>query len=292
MTKRILVTGASGGLGSALYQAWQDKYTVLGLAHQHVSDGLQALDLVPTQPIAELVKRWQPDLIVHTVGLTDVDRCDREPAAAMDINVSTTLNVRLAAEAIGCKVIHISTNDVFGGQAGLYLEADLPEPLNFYSQTKLMAEKMFYGYPNHLILRFTILSWYASGKKAFARWLVESLRAGQSVRLFQDQFNSPLYVSTLAEWIEALFEARGIYHLGSERHSRYASGLALAAALGLETSLIIPGRVADVTFDAPRPLDVSLNVGQVKADWGLKTSLTAEIQKMLQACPADLLSVD
>ncbi len=292
MTKRILLTGASGGLGSALYQAWKDKYTVLGLAYQHAAEDQQVIDLVQPLAIAELVKSWQPDLIVHTVGLTDVDRCDREPALAMDINVQTTLNVRLAAEAIGCKVIHISTNDVFGGQTGLYTEQDSPQPINFYSHSKLMAEKMFYGYENSLILRFTILSWYASAKKAFARWLVESLRSGQSVRLFQNQFNSPLYVSTLAEWIEALFEAKGIYHLGSERHSRYASGLALAQAMGLDTSLIIPGRVEDVVFDAPRPLDVSLNCERVNADWGLQTSLEAEIQKMLITCPADLLSGD
>lgn len=289
MKKRILLTGASGGLGSALYQAWQDKYTLLGLAYQHVSPGLKAIDLVQVRPIADLVKSWQPDLIVHTVGLTDVDRCDREPALAMEINVRTTLNVRLAAEAIGCKVIHISTNDVFGGQTGMYTELDRPEPINFYSETKLMAEKMFYGYANHLILRFTILSWYASGKKTFARWLVESLRAGQPVRLFQDQFNSPLYVSTLADWIEALFDAKGIYHLGSERYSRYDAGFALAQAMGLDTSLIVPGRVADLTFDAPRPLDVSLSCERVKADWGLQTSLDREIGQILKDCPSDLV---
>ena len=288
MSKRILLTGASGGLGSALYQAWQQKYTLLGLAHQNAHQDLQAIDLVQPEPIAELVKSWQPDLIVHTVGLTDVDRCDREPAAAMDINVNTTLNIRLAAEAIGCKVIHISTNDVFGGQSGMYLETDLPEPINFYSHTKLMAEKMFYGYENSLILRFTILSWYASGKTAFARWLVESLRAGQSVRLFQNQFNAPLYVSTLAKWIEVLFEATGTYHLGSERHSRYEAGYALAEAMGLDTSLIIPGRVEDVAFDAPRPLDVSLNCQKVAKDWGLQTRLEDEIAQMLKTCPEDL----
>ena len=98
-----------------------------------------------------------------------------------------------------------------------------------------------------------------------------------------------LYVSTLAHWIEALFEAEGLYHLTSERRSRWETGMAIAKALDLDTSLIQPGRAADAPAFAPRPLDVSLDGSRVQRDWGLSTSFEAEVAKLLQDLPPDSL---
>lgn len=286
--RRILITGASGGLGAELLRRWQTHHTVHGLCFQHPAAGLERIDLRAPQAILACVQRFQPELIVHTVGLTDVDRCERDLALALDINARSTLHVRLAAESLGCGLIHISTNDVFSGRQGMYTEADLAQPINWYSKTKLMAEEMLYGYPHSLILRFTLLSWYASGKTSFARWLCESLRAGRAVQLFADQFNSPLYVGTLARWIEQLFDARGIYHLASERQSRLETGRQLAEAMALPVALIRPGYVADAALAAARPLDVSLDGRQVAQDWGLQSTLAAELNALVAACPPDL----
>jgi dTDP-4-dehydrorhamnose reductase len=269
-----------------LIKHFAPRHEVLGLCHHQPGPGLVALDLRERRPIAELVQDYRPNLILHTVGLTDVDRCDQDLEAALDVNTRTTLHVRLAAESIGCKLIHISTNDVFDGAEGLYREQDLPRPVNMYAYTKLMAEQMLYHYHQALILRFTILSWYASGKTTFAAWLIKSLRQGQRVGLYTDQFNSPLYVSTLAEWIEALFDARGTYHLGSERKSRWATGVAIAEACGLDTDLIDSCLAADAKVMAPRPLDVSLDCSQVAADYGLRTTFAAEVAKLLADQPA------
>lgn len=283
--RRILLTGASGGLGQALYRHLAPRHEVLGLGHSHATEGLRALDLRERGPIERLAREFCPDLILHTVGLTDVDLCDRDLAKALDINTRTTLHARLAAEAIGCKIVHISTNDVFSGKDGMYREDDLAEPVNMYSHTKLMAERMLYGYADSLILRFTILSWYASGKTTFAAWLAKSLAAGERVGLYTDQFNSPLYVSTLAEWIEALFDARGIYHLGSERRSRCDAGIAIAEGLGLDTSLIDRTLAAAARVFAPRPLDVSLDCSKVARDFGLEASFAGEVARMLADRP-------
>lgn len=279
---KILLTGASGGLGSALYSHLQGRHEVLGLCHGNARDGLVSLDLRQKEPVMALAREFGPDLVLHTVGLTDVDLCDRDPEKALDINVRTSLHARLAAEAVAAKVVHISTNDVFAGDRGMYGEDDVALPVNFYSHTKLMAEKMYYGYAESLILRFTILSWYASGKTTFAAWIAKSLAAGQRIGLYADQFNSPLYVSTLAEWIEALFGATGVYHLGSERRSRWAAGVAIAEALGLDTKLIDQtSALAQIKPGmAPRPLDVSLDCSRLARDYGLQTSFAAEVAKL------------
>ncbi len=288
MKRKIILTGASGGLGSALMAKLSQHHDVLGLCHANPAPGLKELDLREPAAIQKLAKEFQPEIILHTVGLTDVDRCDRDLEAALDINTRSTLHARLAAEAVGARIIHISTNDVFSGEQGLYREQDIPLPVNFYSQTKYMAEQMLYGYQKSLILRFTILSWYASGKTTFAAWLVKSLRAGKPVSLYGDQYNSPLYVETLAEWIEALFDANGLYHLGSERWSRWQTGMAIAQAFNLDTSLIQKTSAVLAHTPAPRPLDVSLDCSKLKADWGLTTTALAEVKRLADAIPDHL----
>lgn len=289
--RRILLTGASGGLGSALQQAWKTRHEVLGLYYSHpVPEALQA-DLTQPEPILQLAQDFQPDIIMHTVGLTDVDLCDRDLSLALDINTRSTLHARLAAEAVGAKMIHVSTNDVFDGEAGMFHEEQRPRPINMYSHTKYMAETMLYGYANSLILRFTILSWYAAGKTTFARWICDSLRAQQEITLYTNQYNSPVYISTLAEWIEALFDVQGIYHLGSQRHSRWETGLAIAQAMGLNTDLVQQGLVQQNSFSAPRPLDVSLDCSKALRDHGLQSTLKQEVERLVADCPADLRSL-
>lgn len=284
-SKRILLTGASGGLGAALYAHLSPRHELIGLCHANPQPGLRELDLREPAPILALARDFRPEIILHTVGLTDVDLCDRDLEKALDINTRTTLHARLAAEAVGARLIHVSTNDVFGGETGMYREDDPALPVNMYSHTKLMAEKMLYRCERALILRFTILSWYASGKTTFAAWLVNSLRAGKRVSLYTDQYNSPIYVSTLADWIERLFAAEGVYHLGSERRSRWQTGVAIAEALGLDTSLIDTSSAAAAPAYAPRPLDVSLNCEKVADDWGLQTRFAEEIARLVADAP-------
>lgn len=278
---KVVITGASGGLGRAVYRHFSPRYTTTGLCHTQAESGHVAVDLTQPAPIAELLGDLKPELVIHTVGLTDVDGCDRDFAKALAINVHTALHVRQAAEAVGAKVVHVSTNDVFDGGRGMYSETDIPQPVNMYSWTKYMAEQMFYRYPSSLILRFTIMSWFVSGKTSFPTWLCNSLGAGKRVSLFTDQFNSPLYVGTVAAWIEQMADLTGIWHLGSERHSRYEAGYRLAKAMGLDVSLIDTGTVDGVALFAPRPRDVSLDCSKIKLAKGLSSTLDQEIAALV-----------
>lgn len=282
MKKTLLITGASGGLGQALKQHFEKRFQVIGLCFQQNLPGLIRCDLRQPEAIAELVQAIKPDYIIHTVALTDVDRCESDLAMAFVLNARSTLHVRLAAEALQCPLIHVSTNDVFDGSRGMYTESDPTQPINFYAKSKVMAEELLYHYPQSLILRFTFLSWYASGKQTFASWIVNCLRQNKAITLFQDQFYSPLDISTAAEWIERLLDARGVYHLGSERRSRYQTALAIAEGLQLNTDLIQAGWSHQVKSKAPRPADVSLDCSKVKREHGLSTAFADEIAKLVQ----------
>ena len=151
-----------------------------------------------------------------------------------------------------------------------------------------MAEQVFADLPGVLILRFTFLSWWATGKTAFARWLVESLSKGQHVGLFTDQYNAPLYVGTLLEWLDQLWGLEGVYHLASERRSRWDAGMAIAQELNLDTTLIREASVHQSVLPAPRPVDVSLSAAKLTADTGLQTTFAVEVQKLLAHLPQDL----
>lgn len=280
---KCLITGASGGLGQALFAHFAPRYATTGLCHHNTAAGHLSLDLTRPEGLLELVQDLRPELIINTVAWTDVDACEQHLAKALALNVQTALNVRQAAESIGAQVVHFSTNDVFDGSQGPYREDDTPRPVNFYSWSKYMAEQMFYGYAPSLILRLHFLSWYASGKQSFAHWLCQQLRQQQPVTLVQDQFNSPIYAGTVARWLEQMLELQGVWHLGSGRHSRYECGLRLAQKMGLNTALIQPGQLQDLRFTAPRPRDVSLECRKVRAACGLETQLERELDALVAA---------
>lgn len=289
---KILLTGASGGLGSAMYKTWNKTHDVLGLKHQNTQRSeLQALDLRDRKATLETVTYFQPDIIVNTVALANVDRCETEVSLAFETNVITALNLRLAAEVCQSKIIHISTNDIFDGKTGQYTEESGIDPVNFYAKSKLMAEQVFHGYEPTLILRLTFLSWAASSKQTFVAWIAENLLRGQAVHLFEDQFNAPLYIDTVVNWVEQLFEAQGVLHLGSERHSRYETGLRIAQAIKAQTEkdidlkLVIPCSIKDTNLYTTRPLDVSLNCLKAAEKWQLKTDLNQEIRALMRDAP-------
>lgn len=289
---KILLTGASGGLGSEMYQTWKHTHDVLGLRYQNKTNPeLLPLDLRDRKAVLETTLRFKPDIIVNTVALANVDQCELDIPLAFESNVSTALNLGLAAEACQSKIIHISTNDVFDGKVGMYTEESLANPVNFYAKSKQMAEYVFHEYEQSLILRLTFLSWKASSKQTFVAWIAESLEKGKAVQLFDDQFNSPLYITTVVRWVEQLFQAQGILHLGSERHSRYETGLRIAKALkaqvkqDINLELVVPRSINEVELRAARPLDVSLDCQKAADQWQLKTDLHQEIQALITDYP-------
>lgn len=280
---KILITGASGGLGTELYQYFGQHHELQGWSYSQEKPELLSIDIRNREAVIQAVATFKPEIIIHTVAITHVDSCDRDIEAAVAVNTLGTLNIRLAAENVSAKLVHISTNDIFSGKDGLYTEEQQPDPVNMYGKTKYMAEEMLYGYENSLILRFNIISWYASGKTSFAKWLVNSLKEGKAITLITDQFTSPIYTPTIAAYLETLIQqnATGIYHLGSERASRYESAFQLAQKMELNTSLISKGTMKDIDFFAPRPTDVSLNCDKLKQEFGLSTTLEQELGKMV-----------
>lgn len=267
---KILITGANGMLGHRLALEMARKYEtyVTQYGQQVLIPGCQSFyfNLTNPTPIA-----LQPELIIHTAALTDVDRCEEHPAEAWNINVTGTANlVKVFPKA---KFVYISTDFVYDGVSGNYCEADRPNPINVYAKTKHTGESFLPE--GSLIIRTCIFGHnLPETKTSLPEKLVEQLKNNQQVNLFNDLYSTPIYTGLLTRLLLEMIErnATGIWNIaGSERVSKYELGLRLAEVYGLNPEPIIPTSARKFPFKAPRPLDVSLNTTKINVFLGQAT---------------------
>jgi len=276
--KRLLITGGSGFLGShLLHQAQGEVYATYNRRRYEtpVAHWVQ-LDLNQLNSIEPLLKEIKPSVVIHTAAMTDPDLCEREKQLARRVNTRATEALALACQAIGARLIYLSTDMVFDGERGNYSESDEPNPINFYGETKLEGERrVVANCPNSVIARSALIYGNApSGKPSFSQWILERVRKGVEVPLFYDQYRTPLLVQNLAQALLELAEMdfTGLIHLGgSQRINRYDFGVKLVKAMGLPTSGLKRCSVEDVNLPAPRPRDASFNITRAKRI--LKTKL-------------------
>ncbi|AXH00320.1 NAD(P)-dependent oxidoreductase (plasmid) [Deinococcus wulumuqiensis] len=141
---KILLTGGSGRLGTEL------RALLPGI----VAPSSTEMNLTDAAQVREVVERERPHVIVHAAAYTNVGGAEKDRGACWNANVVGTRNVAAAANAVGAKLVHISTDYVFSGQEGGYRETDTPGPVvNYYSLTKLVAEEAARAAHKHLILR-------------------------------------------------------------------------------------------------------------------------------------------
>ena len=280
MRPTTLVTGASGLLGPYLVEAAARVGEAVGLSRR----GAFACDLEQRQSVRRAVGEIGPDIVIHAAALTDVDRCEREPEAADRIN-RTVVNNLVDALPRNCRLVHISTDQVYPDGSGPYREG-AEEPVNIYGRSKLAGERAALRHPDTLVLRTNLFGPSRTpGRQSLSDFVAESLAAGRATTLFRDVLFSPLHMATLARvTMEAVLvgELRGIYNLGSrDGMSKRDFGLAVATHLGLSTATVRDGLSTKVPARAPRPLDLRLDVRRIEAALGRRMStLQEEIEKL------------
>jgi dTDP-4-dehydrorhamnose reductase len=263
---KILVTGASGFLGTKVMNILKDSFELTGTYHNKKKEGFVYLDLADRDSTLRVVEQTKPDVILHTASLANVDECELDKEKAKLVNIVGTQNIIEAARKVNAKLVYISTDFVFDGEEGDYKESYIPKPLSFYAKTKLMAEvKVVESGLEYLIIRPEVLYGYNGDgtERSFVFWVYESLKDGKTIKIVNDQFNTPTLVDDIAFALKVLIEKGciGIYHVaGSERLSRYDMAVKVAETFGFDKSLVRPISAAELKQPAPRPLDSSLNI--------------------------------
>lgn len=279
--KKLLVTGASGLLGSHVARLAAGRFDTLGLFQSfrpaNIPGRLESLDLADATAVQSRLDEFLPDLIVHCAALADADRAQREPDFARRMNVDATATLARSARKLGAKMLFVSTDLVFDGRKGApYVEDDPPCPLSFYGQTKLDAERIVRAEcDTGLIVRPSlILGPSPRGNRGLDEKLAAALQQGRAVKLFVDEFRCPVLANDLAGAILELADSphTGVFHLaGPERLSRYEIGMRIARRFGWPTATLQAAGVRDVPMNPPRPADLVLDSGKARSV--LKTQL-------------------
>jgi dTDP-4-dehydrorhamnose reductase len=268
--RKLLVTGASGLLGNWTVAVAEKDYQVaptdiIEPPHPNAAK----TDITDAEAVRKLFLNLKPDVVIHTASETNVDKCETERERAWKINVEGTRNIAAACAETEAKLICISTDYVFDGEKGLYLEEDAPNPIDFYGLTKLEGERQATKrVKNCAILRTSVLYGSHPWKQDFVTWVVTKLKQGQEITVVDDHFNSPTLAENLAETaLEiAALDLQGIFHTsGCERISRYDFARKAAEAFKLDSSLIKPIKMNELkAWIAKRPRDSSLSTKKIQ----------------------------
>ncbi|MBI4021188.1 MAG: dTDP-4-dehydrorhamnose reductase [Candidatus Aenigmarchaeota archaeon] len=269
MKGKVLVTGVGGQIGTDIVEAAAD-WEVVATGHRPGRAAL-TLDVADRSAVRDTVRKARPDVVVHAASMTNVDQCEKDRQLAYRVNVEGTRNIADACKEADARLAYLSTDFVFDGRKGGYQETDLPQPVNYYGETKLLGEQAASG---GLIARTSVV--YSPHRETFnfVRWVITELSAGRQIRVVTDQFGSPSLSSNVAAAVMELCAkgVTGLFHVaGTERMSRFDFARLTAEAFGLDAGLITPITTAELHQAAVRPRDSSLDVR--KASALLKTKL-------------------
>lgn len=269
---KILVCGHNGQLAQALHGA------LAGLGELHLL-GRDQLNLADPEALRAPLRRLAPDLIVNAAAHTAVDQAESEAELAYAINAEGPRVLAEEAARLKAPLIHYSTDYVFdGSKTAAYTEADTPNPLGVYGQSKLAGEQAITAVGGeHLILR---TSWvYSLHGRNFLLTMQRLLQERAQLKVVDDQIGAPTWTGTIAASTRALIErwqsgqsgAWGTYHLTAQGEtSWFGFAQAIAAHLqarGLPCAELLPIPSSEYPTPARRPLNSRLDCSRLAQQW-------------------------
>lgn len=278
----IFITGGSGLLGCALAFELIKKNEVINGYHNNYIDiknnnfSSVNIDICDINSL-KIIENLSPDVIIHTVALTDLEYCEKNPEIAYKINVEGTENILRVAKNCTAKLMFICTDYIFDGKKGNYSESDKPNPLSVYAKTKLQGEELIKKkYDDFISIRTSLYGW-SLNKLSFASWIVNSLRENKRLSLLSDQISSMLFTNDFAKILSEMLEynLKGIYNVASsDSMSKYNFALKIAEIFNSNKNLIEPvildNLIKKFSLSANRPKNVSLNVAKIENELGRK----------------------
>lgn len=289
--EKLLLVGASGLLGSKIYQLSKEKYETYGTYYTHrpkLSDTFK-LDVTEKNNVSKLMRDVKPDVVIDAHALSNVDYCELHPEEAWKINVEGTKNVAESCKINGCKYIFISTDYVYDGyKTTTYSEKDKPHPINYYGKTKLIAEKVIEALDmDYIIARTAVLFGVSDsfGKLPFPSWVIQQLKLDNKIKVVIDQYSNPTLIDNLAELLLSLYEKdrSGTFNVsGKDNISRFEFSKMLAKEFGLNEKLIEPITTAELNQPAKRPQKVALNVSKAEKAAGVRALRLEEAIKIFK----------
>jgi dTDP-4-dehydrorhamnose reductase len=286
--KKILVTGSNGLLGQKLIYNLIKRNDIAVIATSVGENRLieksgyiyESLDITNKTEVDDIFQKHNPDVVINTAAMTNVDACETERDECWALNVTAVSNILNALENQSGReekphLIHLSTDFIFDGEKGSeYLETDTPNPQSYYALSKLESEKIVQkSNINWTIVRSIIIYGIVDNmsRSNIVLWAKDALTKGQKINVIDDQFRAPTLAEDLAVGCIAIADKQvtGIYHLsGKETMSILELVYQVADYWKLDKSLIAPSKSTILNQAAKRPPYTGFIIDKAKRDFG------------------------
>ena len=269
MKNKVLITGASGLLGSETIKALEKNTEIIPTANKHASGQMIPLDLTRNNSFS-LLKSKVWDTVIHCAAIRSPDVCEQEKDKARQVNTELTERIAEIASERSARFIHISTDYVFDGQTPPYYEESATIPANYYGVTKLNAEKAVRSIcSDPIIVRIPVLYGDAPrpGMSVFLENAIREVINAEPVRLDNHTKKHPTYTADVVQAILYLMniDFTGIIHISSEEMTtNYKWTTDIADALGMSPEHISPDNTP-LQMTAARPENSRLAIDKLKS---------------------------
>ncbi|GAB1616067.1 SDR family oxidoreductase [Pseudomonas sp. SWRI100] len=261
---KIVVLGASGMLGNAVfrYLVSDQRYTVWGTVRSSASLKyfsasererlVVGLDVLSQDDLLEFFMQYRPDVVVNCTGLIKQLSTANDPLAVLPINALLPHRLQKLAQLIGARLVHISTDCVYAGTQGQYVEADVSDAEDLYGKSKYIGE--VHDSANAITLRTSIIGHELSGSKSLVDWF---LSQSGSVKGYQKAIFSGLptveMARVIADYVLPNAALNGLYHVSAEAIDKYSLLKLVAEKYGKTIDIVADDAVAiDRSLDSSR----------------------------------------
>ena len=273
---KVVITGSNGLLGQSLLNLLlkdKDSYQVYGFSRGKNRSGREdfnyiSIDITEKEELDKKLEQIQPDYIINTAAMTQVDDCETNKQACDILNVDVVKWMTRFASKSKTHIIHLSTDFIFDGKKGYYKETDKPNPLSYYGLSKLKSEQVLKDSKINFTILRTILVYgkvFDMSRSNIVLWVREMLEKNKEITIVDDQYRMPTYVEDLAMACKIAMDkkALGIYHISSNTLlSVYEIAQQIAETFDLNKNLIKPISTSTLNQKAPRPAKTGFDLSK------------------------------
>jgi len=276
---KVVITGSNGLLGQSLLNLLlkdKDSYQVYGFSRGKNRSGREdfnyiSIDITEKEELDKKLEQIQPDFIINTAAMTQVDDCETNKQACDILNIDVVKWITSFASKSKTHIIHLSTDFIFDGKKGYYKETDKPNPLSYYGLSKLKSEQVLKDSKINFTILRTILVYgkvFDMSRSNIVLWVREMLEKNKEITIVDDQYRMPTYVEDLAMACKIAMDkkALGIYHISSNTLlSVYEIAQQIAETFDLNKNLIKPISTSTLNQTAPRPAKTGFNLSKTNS---------------------------
>lgn len=292
---KILITGSNGLLGQKLVQLITEEgnhdliATARGKNRLPFDKGYvyESLDITKQDEIEAIVKKYQPAVIINTAAMTNVDQCETDREDCWKLNVTAVEYLIKASKKHNAFLVQLSTDFIFDGEDGPYDEEAEANPVSYYGESKLAAERLILDSKIDWAIARTVLVYgiaHDMSRSNIILWVKKSLEEGKEIQVVDDQWRTPTLAEDLAKGCLLIAEkkAKGIFNIsGDDLLTPYDMAVKTAEFFKLSQSSMTKTDSTKFKQTAKRPPKTGFILDKAKKELGYRPHTFVEGIKVL-----------